>query len=285
MKWESGRESSNVEDIRGSTGRNVALGGGGCGCLTILIVIVGMFLGYDFTPLLNQQQTQDVPQVQQPQNSGQQDELKSFASKVLANTEDTWKEIFKKYGGQYREPKLTIFSEQIQTACGYATAASGPFYCPGDERVYLDFAFFKELQTEFKAPGDFARAYVIAHEVGHHVQNLTGTMDKVNSLQSRLPETQGNQLSVRLELQADCYAGVWASVAQKKGILDPGDIEEALRAANGVGDDTIQKRMQGYVQPDTFTHGSSKDRMTWFNKGFQTQDLRQCNTFAGVRGF
>ncbi|MCU0239827.1 MAG: zinc metallopeptidase [Pyrinomonadaceae bacterium] len=284
MKWESGRESSNVEDYRGRSGRNVALGGGGCGCLTLILVIVGMFLGYDFTPLL-QQQSQEQPQVQQQQNNGQQDELKSFASKVLANTEDTWRDIFKKYGGQYREPKMVIFSEPVQSACGYATAATGPFYCPGDEKVYLDFQFFRELQNEFKAPGDFARAYVIAHEIGHHVQNLTGTMDKVNSLQSRLPQAQGNRLSVLLELQADCYAGVWANNVQKKGLLEVGDVEEALRAASGVGDDTIQRRTQGYVQPDSFTHGSSKERMTWFMKGLQTGNTGQCNTFAGVRGF
>jgi len=198
-----------------------------------------------------------------------------FARAVLGSTEDAWTQILPQQARiRYTPPTLVVFSGQINSACGYTTAAVGPFYCPGDRKLYLDFAFFDELKREFKAPGDFAQAYVIAHEVGHHVQNLLGTMDKVDSAGG------GNRLSVALELQADCYAGVWANFAQKQGVVETGDAEEALRAASAVGDDAIQKKTQGYVVPDSFTHGSSQQRMQWFSRGMQSGDIRQCNTFG-----
>jgi uncharacterized protein len=276
-----GRESENVEDRRGMSGGKLALGGGGC--FTIIIALVVLLMGGDPTAYLQQSPSNDgVPTVQQPQGNAQNDEQFKFVKSVLGSTEDVWKDIFKRAGGQYRQPVLVVFSGQTQTACGTASSQTGPFYCPGDEKLYLDLDFFRELKNEFKAPGDFAQAYVIAHEVGHHLQNLVGTMDKVTALQNRASEVQSNQLSVRLELQADCYSGVWANEVKKRGLVEVNDIEEALKAASGVGDDNIQKQMQGYVRPETFTHGSAKDRMTWFMKGFQAGDLRQCNTFAGI---
>jgi len=222
----------------------------------------------------------DSPQVsqqqpQQPNNPAQSDDQRRFAASVLGSTEDGWNQVLPQQARtRYREPKLVLFDDRVQSACGVAGSSTGPFYCPGDEKLYLDFSFFRDLKTEFKADGDFAQAYVIAHEVGHHVQNILGTMDKVNAA------GENNQLSVALELQADCYAGVWANYAQKKGLVEAGDAEEAIRAAAAVGDDAIQKRAQGYVVPDSFTHGSSRDRMTWFTRGFQTGDMRQCNTFG-----
>jgi predicted metalloprotease len=226
-------------------------------------------------------QQQQPQQGQQPQPGAQNDPERRFVASVLGSTEDAWREILPKQAGmQYRDPVLVLFTGQVNSACGYATAASGPFYCPGDNKLYLDFAFFDELKTQFRAPGDFAQAYVIGHEVGHHVQNLTGTMRQVTNLQQRSGERQANQLSVLLELQADCYAGVWANHAQRNGRLEVGDVEEALRAASAVGDDAIQKRAQGYVVPESFTHGSSQQRMTWFNRGFQAGDMRRCNTFS-----
>ena len=276
-----GRESTNIEDERGGGGgRRIALGGGGIGVLILALVI--WMCGGDPSRLLQNlpSQTQvEQPQTQQ-QTQSNNDEQKKFVASVLGSTEDVWNKILPQQSrSRYREPKLVLFSDQTQSACGYASSATGPFYCPGDEKLYLDFAFFNELKSEFKAPGDFAQAYVIAHEVGHHIQKILGTMDKVNALQQRVGEAQSNQLSVRLELQADCYAGVWANYAQKQGLVQAGDAEEAIRAAAAVGDDSIQKRSQGYIVPDSFTHGSSKDRMTWFTKGFQTGDLRQCETF------
>lgn len=274
-----GRESSNVEDRRGMGG-GLAVGGGGIGIVILAIVIY--LCGGDPSQLLEnlpgqgevQQQQQ---QQQQPQQQGNQreDDQKRFAASVLGSTEDVWNKVLPEQARtRYREPKLVLFTGQVQSACGYASSATGPFYCPGDEKLYLDFGFFNELKTEFKAPGDFAQAYVIAHEVGHHVQNILGTMDKVNRAGN------SNDLSVRLELQADCYAGVWSFYANKQGLVEAGDAEEALRAASAVGDDSIQKRAQGYVVPESFTHGSSRERMTWFSKGFQTGDMRQCNTFG-----
>ena len=283
-----GDESSNIEDRRGMGGRSVALGGGGIGVL-VLSLIIYLCGGSDALNFFNQvtgngdatQVTQ--PQQQQPQNQGSQknDPEKKFISSVLKSTEDIWAAQFQKIGKRYADPKLVLFTGQTASACGRAEAAVGPFYCPGDEKLYLDFAFFDELQSEFHAPGDFAQAYVVAHEVGHHVQNQLGTMDKVTALQQRTNETQSNQLSVMLELQADCYAGVWAHDAQQQGKLEVGDVQEALRAASAVGDDSIQKSQQGYVVPDSFTHGSSQQRMSWFTRGFQTGDMRQCNTFGG----
>ncbi len=274
-----GRESSNIEDRRGMSGGRVALGGG---CFTMILVLVGLFLGVDVRSLIQQSQP-DAVQVDQSQpikTNPQEEAQKKFVSQVLATTEDAWRETFKRSGVRYQEPKLVLYRGSTPTACGQGSAAAGPFDCPGDQKLYLDFAFFDELRREFKADGDFAQAYVLAHEVGHHVQNLLGTMDKVQRLQQQVGEAQSNLLSVRLELQADCFAGVWANYVKKQGKLEVGDAEEAMRAAAAVGDDMIQKRMQGYVVPESFTHGSAKDRMSWFTRGFQTGDARQCNTFG-----
>lgn len=275
MQWRNERQSDNVEDLRGG-GRGLAVGGGGIGILVLALVIY--LCGGDPSRLLDQvlndpQQTEvQQPQQQPDKPAGQRDENDQFARVVLAGTEDTWNTILPQQARiRYSAPKLVYFSGQVSSACGRAESAMGPFYCPGDQKLYLDFDFFRELQQEFKAPGDFAQAYVIAHEVGHHVQNLLGTMDKVG---------KSNEASVRLELQADCYAGIYANFAQKKGILDAGDAEEAIRAASAVGDDTIQKRSQGYVVPDSFTHGSSQQRIEWFARGFKSGDMRQCNTFG-----
>lgn len=275
-----GRESTNIEDRRGMGGRGFAIGGGGC--LTLIIGLAAYFITGDLSFLTQTQQPNSAPtnQSQPVQTNPQEEAQVKFMRIVLATTEDAWKETFQRSGVRYQEPKLVLFRGQTPTACGKGDAGMGPFYCPGDQKLYLDFAFFDELRREFKAPGDFAQAYVVAHEVGHHVQNLLGTMDKVQNLQQRVNEAQSNQLSVRLELQADCYAGVWANYVKRQNKLEVGDVEEAMRAAAAVGDDMIQKRMQGYVVPESFTHGSAKDRMTWFNKGLQTGDARQCNTFG-----
>ncbi|HYJ89750.1 MAG TPA: neutral zinc metallopeptidase [Pyrinomonadaceae bacterium] len=275
MRWGGLRESDNVEDARGLGGGRIAIGGGGIGLLILALVVY--LCGGDPRALLNNLQNQTEVQQQQPgpQNpAGGEDENMHFARAVLGSTEDAWTQILPQQGRvRYTPPTLVIFSGQINSACGYTTAAVGPFYCPGDRKLYLDFAFFDELKREFRAPGDFAQAYVIAHEVGHHVQNLLGTMNKVDRAGG------SNRLSVALELQADCYAGVWANYAQKQGVVETGDADEALRAASAVGDDTIQKRTQGYVVPDSFTHGTSQQRMQWFSRGMQTGDIRQCDTF------
>jgi predicted metalloprotease len=197
----------------------------------------------------------------------------------LGSTETVWGEIFKRNGSTYREPRLVLFTQQVQSACGTAGASVGPFYCPGDEKVYIDLSFYDELRSRFRAPGDFAQAYVIAHEVGHHVQKLVGTSDKVTAMQQRASEAQGNRLSVMLELQADCYAGVWGYYAQQRGVIETGDLEEALNAASAIGDDRLQKESQGYAVPDSFTHGSSEQRVRWFRQGFDTGDMRRCDTF------
>ena len=276
-----GRESTNIEDQRGMGGKGIAVGGGGIGVLLLALVIY--LCGGDPSQLLEnlpgqgQIPPQEQQQVQQQAPNAPQtnDDQRRFAASVLGSTEDVWNKVLPQQARtRYREPKLVLFTDQVQSACGVAGSSSGPFYCPGDEKLYLDFSFFRELQSEFKAPGDFAQAYVIAHEVGHHVQNILGTMDKVNRAGNN------NQLSVALELQADCYAGVWASYAQKQGLVEAGDAEEAIRAAGAVGDDAIQKRGQGYVVPESFTHGSSRERISWFAKGFQTGDMRQCGTFS-----
>ena len=251
-------------------GGGLAIGGGGLGILIIALVI--WLCGGNPQQLL--QGVQEDPGTQQTAANKPPDENKQFASAVLKTTEDAWSEILPQQARvRYTPPTLVLFTDQINSACGFASAATGPFYCPGDRKLYLDFGFFRELQTEFGAKGDFAQAYVIAHEVGHHVQNLLGTMDKVQRA------GDDNRLSVALELQADCYAGVWANYVQKKGLLETGDVQEALTAAAGVGDDMIQKRTQGYVVPETFTHGSAQQRMSWFAKGMQTGDIRQCQTF------
>ena len=274
MRWSDLRQSSNVEDRRG-LGSGMAIGGGGIG---VVILALAIYLcGGDPSQLLQNLPSQsEVPAQQQPaQNpNAPQDENRRFAGAILGSTEDAWKQILPQQARiRYTPPTLVLYNDQISSACGYTSSAVGPFYCPGDQKLYLDFAFFDELKREFRAPGDFAQAYVIAHEVGHHVQNLMGTMDKIER------SGGGNRLSVALELQADCYAGVWANFAQKQGVVETGDADEALRAASAVGDDTIQKRSQGYVVPDSFTHGSSQQRMQWFTRGMQTGDMRQCETF------
>jgi predicted metalloprotease len=274
MKWRNVRQSSNVEDRRGSAALPI---GGGIGTLVLGLIIY--FMGGDPTVVLNQPQSGSNSSITRQQNSGKPDEAKQFVAAVLGDTEDVWTEIFKRNGRRYREPKLVLFSGQVSSACGIAGTSVGPFYCPADEKLYIDLAFFRELSNRFGAPGDFAQAYVIAHEVGHHVQNQMGTMSKVQPLQSRATEKQANQLSVRLELQADFYAGVWAHYAEKRGILDPGDIEEALGAASAVGDDRLQSQARGYVVPDSFTHGSSQQRSEWFMRGFKSGDVTQGNTF------
>ena len=276
-----GRESSNVEDRRGMGGTGLALGGGGLGTLVLIFIL--WLCGADPSALLNQlggggdaPQQQQQQQPNQPNKPGQQpDDQKKFVESVLGSTEDVWGKVLPQQARiRYTNPKLVLFTGSTQSACGTAGSSTGPFYCPGDQKLYLDYGFFNELAREFKAPGDFAQAYVIAHEVGHHVQNLLGTMDKVQQAGNT------NDLSVRLELQADCYAGVWAFYANQQGLVEAGDAEEAIRAASAVGDDSIQKKAQGYVVPESFTHGSSQQRMQWFSKGFQAGDMRQCNTFG-----
>jgi len=274
MRLGDQRESTNVEDRRGLGGRGIALGGGGLGVLILAIIVC--LMGGDPTKLLTDGAQQ--PEVQAPPTASNSanapDPEGRWARQLLGNTEDVWRQVLPEQARvQYRDPELVLFSGQVSSACGYASAATGPFYCPGDGKLYLDFDFFSELQNEFRAPGDFARAYVIAHEVGHHIQNLLGTMDRVQSA------GQSNRLSVALELQADCYAGVWAYYAQKQGRVEPGDAEEAIRAAGAVGDDIIQRRTQGYVMPDSFTHGSAQQRIQWFAKGMQGGDMRQCEVF------
>ena len=280
MRWRDQRRSTNVEDRRGTRGRGIAIGGGGIGLIVIIIAVV--LCGGDPRSLLDQAtRQQQRPQTQQqPQGQpNQKDDNSEFARVVLGSTEDTWNRIFRENGLRYREPKLVLFTGQVRSACGFADAAMGPFYCPGDQKLYLDFAFFRELQREFKAPGDFAQAYVIAHEVGHHVQNLLGTMDQVTRQQRAVGKAAGNRLSVKLELQADCFAGIWAADANRKGLVEAGDAEEAIRAAAAVGDDMIQQRTRGYVVPESFTHGSARERVRWFTTGFRTGDVKQCRTF------
>lgn len=282
MRWRTGRESNNVEDRRGMrTGPVIA--GGGIG--TVVIVLLAMFFGIDPTVMLDSMGQGSVVSQQQsaPVPPGQE-EAKKFVSVVLADTEDTWNTLFRQLGGTYQEPKLVLFSGMVQSACGYAQAAVGPFYCPGDHKVYLDLNFFGDLKNRFGAPGDFAQAYVISHEVGHHVQNLLGISEKVQAAQQRSGRADANALLVRLELQADCFAGVWAHHAQKaRNILEAGDIEEGLNAANAIGDDRLQMQTRGYVVPDSFTHGSSAQRVRWFKQGLGSGDLRQCDTFNAVQ--
>jgi predicted metalloprotease len=214
-------------------------------------------------------------------SSAQEEETKAFMATVLAETEDTWSGIFKAAGETYEEPKMVLFSGSVKSACGFASAASGPFYCPGDHKLYLDMSFFDELANKFDAAGDFAQAYVVAHEVGHHVQNLTGILPRFNQQRQRMSEVEANQMSVRVELQADCYAGIWGKYTEQKGLLESGDLEEALNAATQIGDDTLQKRMQGYVVPESFNHGTSEQRRRWFKRGFDSGRLDACNTFQG----
>ncbi len=279
MRLDDERESSNVEDRRGSGG--FPIGGRSIGIGTIALALVAMYFGVDPSVVLNigQGMSQNAPVEAKP--IPQDDLAAKFVAKVLGSTEDTWGKIFQNSGHEYPAPKLVLFSGQTPTACGSGQAAMGPFYCPGDQKVYIDLSFYQEMKDRFHAPGDFAQAYVIAHEVGHHIQNLMGTSDKVQQArQSARSEAQANQYSVMLELQADCYAGVWAHHADGTNrILEAGDVEEAMTAAAAIGDDALQKQAQGYAVPDSFTHGTSQQRMRWFNQGLSTGDVNKCNTF------
>ena len=277
MRWRDQRQSENVEDRRSFSRPGIAIGGGIGG---IIVLVIALLLGADPQNLLNQ--VNDGGDRSQPARSAgaEEEELKQFTTVVLGDTEDVWREIFRKMGRQYQDPTLVLFTDRVNSACGAAGASVGPFYCSGDQKVYIDLSFYEELKNRFRAPGDFAQAYVIAHEVGHHVQNLLGISQKVHASQSRSNQRAANDLSVRLELQADFLAGVWAHYAQQKGIVEPGDIDEALRAASAVGDDKIQMQSQGYVVRDSFTHGSAEQRYRWFQKGFTTGDLRQSDTFG-----
>lgn len=278
MRWKGRKESSNVEDRRGMSPGGKGMIGGGIG--TIAIVLVVLLLGGDPTSIIQNVQLDNQTTNTNYTESAKDKELAQFVGVVLAETENVWHAIFKEEGSTYREPKLVLFSGSVQSACGTAGASTGPFYCPGDEKLYIDLSFFEELQRRFKAPGDFAMAYVIAHEVGHHIQNLTGVMDKMNEIRSKVSKEEYNQYSIRVELQADFYAGIWAHYTEQQNLLESGDLEEALNAASAVGDDNIQKQAQGYVVPESFTHGTSAQRKKWFYKGFTSGDIRQGDTFA-----
>ena len=281
MRWKEDRRSDNVEDRRGIPA-GVAIGGG---IGTLIIVLIATFLGADprqVLRLIQNNQPAVAPNQPGPPIPGDpaEEERKEFVQVVLGYTEDVWDDLFQNMNKTYVKPKLVLFRGGVQSACGNASSAVGPFYCPADQKVYLDLGFFQELKEKFKAPGDFAEAYVIAHEVGHHVQNLLGISDKVHASQSRASKAEGNDLSVRLELQADFLAGVWAHHAQKmKQILEVGDVESGLRAATAIGDDRLQMEAQGYVVPDSFTHGTSKQRVRWFTRGLKTGDINQGDTF------
>lgn len=300
MRWRGRRQSDNIEDVRGQGGGSgfpggfgrrggpirIPIGGrAGGGSLSGIIILVVLFFalracGINPLDLLagggtGSPGSGQISEASPPAN----DEMKQFVSTVLAETEDVWTGVFKANGLTYEEPTLTLFSGHIRSACGMASSASGPFYCPGDRKVYLDTAFFAQLSQQFGASGDFAEAYVIAHEVGHHVQNLTGILPKFNQMRQQMSEADANHMSVQVELQADCFAGVWAHYTEQKGLLENGDIEEALNAAQQIGDDTLQKRMQGYVVPETFNHGTSKQRQTWFANGYRNGRLSDCDTF------
>jgi predicted metalloprotease len=281
MRLDDERESSNVEDRRGSGG-GLPIGGKSIGIGTIAIALIAMYFGVDPSVILNMGQGLQQNAPVESKAIPADDPMAKFVAKVLASTEDTWGKLFEASGQKYPAPKLVLFSGQTPTACGSGQAAMGPFYCPNDQKVYIDLSFYQEMKTRFKAPGDFAQAYVIAHEVGHHIQNLLGISDKVQQArQNSRNEAQSNQLSVRLELQADCYAGVWAMHADGADrILEAGDVEEAMTAASAIGDDALQKQAQGYAVPDSFTHGTSAQRMHWFNQGLSTGDIKQCDTFG-----
>ncbi|MGV6853010.1 MAG: KPN_02809 family neutral zinc metallopeptidase [bacterium] len=279
MKWKNRRVSGNIEDRRGI--KKVGKRGG---LVSIVIILAAMYFGVDPQVLFTVADTVQGTgggSTSQYKPSAAEDRLAQFTSVVLADTEDVWNAKFKKLGGTYQEPKLVMFTGSVQSGCGNASAAMGPFYCPADKKVYIDLGFYKQLKSRHNAPGDFAQAYVIAHEVGHHVQNLLGLSSKVHKAQQGMSKTDGNKLSVLLELQADCLAGIWAHDTQKaKQVLEQGDIEEALNAASAIGDDRLQREATGRVQPESFTHGTSEQRVKWFKQGFQTGSIDQCNTFG-----
>ena len=293
MRMDDQRESDNLEDRRGSGmggGGGLRLGGGRLGLGTIAIALVASyFLGINPLTVLSMLSGGGMPAIEQSapppaHKPPASDETAIFVSKVLASTEDTWNEVFRASGRQYEEPKLVLFSGVTPTACGTGQSAMGPFYCPGDQKVYIDLTFFRELKSRFKAPGEFAQAYVVAHEVAHHVQNQLGIADKVSQARQRTGKAEANALSVRMELQADCLAGVWGKHTDTmKGVLEPGDLEAALNAASAIGDDRLQQQAQGRIVPESFTHGSSEQRVRWFKRGFESGDMNQCNTFKTDR--
>ncbi|MCB1508457.1 MAG: zinc metallopeptidase [Hyphomicrobiaceae bacterium] len=307
MKWRDMRRSSNVDDRRGGGGGGFRLpggfgrrtgtggvtprraGGGGIGMIVILIIVAVVF-GINPLELLSGGGLTgggNAPSTQTPQTQTRtapsSDELSELAARVFGDTEDVWTRLFQEKGWQYETATLTFFSGSTQSACGFASAAAGPFYCPGDKRVFIDLSFFQQLARRFEAPGDFAQAYVIAHEVGHHIQNQIGILGRFNEARRRMSETQANQLSIRVELQADCFAGVWGHFAAQRGLLETGDIDEALNAAEQIGDDALQRRTQGYVVPESFNHGTSEQRHRWFRRGFETGSIDACDTFTADR--
>lgn len=284
MRWQSGRRSTNIEDQRG---RRIPGGAKGGGIGILLLALVGMYFGIDPSVVLdvgNQLNNSPSTETRSYQPSAEEEKLADFVAVVLGDTEDTWREEFNRRGSTYSEPTLVLFSGAVGSACGHAQSAMGPFYCPDDQKVYIDLSFYHDLKYKMKAPGDFAQAYVIAHEVGHHIQNLLGTSGKVHVARQRLSEKDYNQLSVRLELQADCYAGVWANHADRaRQVIEPGDIDEALNAASQIGDDRLQQQSRGYITPDSFTHGTAEQRARWFRVGYSKGDMNLCNTFETRR--
>ncbi|PLR36841.1 hypothetical protein CYR55_11620 [Chimaeribacter californicus] len=282
MRWQGRRESDNVEDRRGAGsggggGFRVPMGGKG-GIIIVVVVLIAGYYGIDLTPLLGGGGQQQISQTQNV--SPQDDELAKFTSVILASTEDTWKTIFQQEGKQYREPKLVMYRGATRTGCGTGQSVMGPFYCPADSTVYVDLSFYQELKDKLGADGDFAQGYVVAHEVGHHVQNLLGIERKMREMQQGASEAEVNHLSVKLELQADCFAGVWGHVMQEQQVLEAGDLQEALNAAQAIGDDRLQQQSQGRVVPDSFTHGTSEQRYSWFKRGFDSGNYKECDTFA-----
>jgi predicted metalloprotease len=283
MRWEGNRESDNVEDARDVGGGGFRLGGGSLSLGSVAVALIaGWIFGINPLQILGLMSGGGAPTQQAPAHKPPaDDQMARFVSVVLADTEDVWKAKFRQAGQTYREPKLRLFRGSTPTACGQGAAAMGPFYCPADEKVYIDLNFYETLRTRLGAPGDFAQAYVIAHEVGHHVQKVLGVSDKVESLRGRMSEAQANALSVRVELQADCFAGIWAHDAQQaRQVLEQGDLEEALNAATQIGDDTLQKRSRGTIVPESFTHGTGAQRVSWFKRGYQTGSVNQCDTFG-----
>lgn len=287
MRWEGQRESDNIEDRRGMGPAIGGVGGLGIGGV-VLVLAISYFTGTNPLTLLellsSQQIVQTGPSDETVPTGAPSDQLGKFASVVLADTEQTWEQLMPTMGQQYEDPRLVLFTEGVNSACGTTSSAVGPFYCPMDHKVYLDLSFFNELSQRLGAPGDFAQAYVIAHEVGHHVQNLLGIAKKVNRLQRNASETEGNALSVKMELQADCFAGVWGYHAKReRHLIEPGDFERGLRAASAIGDDRLQNMSRGYVQPESWTHGSSEQRTTWLRRGLETGDPKSCDTFSSDR--
>ena len=281
MQWQGGRRSGNIEDRRGMR-LGPGLVGGGLG--SIVLLLIALYFGVDPSVLINSN-TDTTVDASRPANSPADEQTKDFVATILGYTEDTWSDLFQRSGQTYRDPTLVLFTGAVQSACGFGQAAMGPFYCPSDQKVYLDASFFQELRDRFRAPGDFAEAYVIAHEVGHHVQNLLGTTQQANRLMRQGNEARANQVSVRMELQADCYAGVWANNTERleqskaRQFLENGDVDEALRAASMIGDDRLQMESRGYVVPESFTHGTAEQRARWFKKGLQSGSPSACNTF------